>query len=591
MSEQNTGDIYKRSATRSLRYRVMDGVHSRLAALKRPATGFVSAPEPRTIGRFARGRQMLAGNFLFAGHLIEADGKQTNIWNLPVPSNEFRMDLHGFAWLDDLAAVGDGEARSAAQFWLGDWISRFHGGSGPGWVPDITGRRLIRWINHALFLLAGDGSQMAGSYFQSLAHQTTFLARRWHTTAPGLPRFEALTGVIYAGLSLQGMEQHVTPAMLALERECKGQIDPTGGIASRNPEELLEIFTLLTWAKAALVESDNVPLKEHLAAIERIAPTLRALRHSDGGLARFHGGGRGLDGRLDQALAAGGVIAPATDGPVMGYVRMSGGRSSIIVDVAMPPPGQATSQAHASTLAFELTSGRRPLIVNCGPGGTFGEEWRRAGRATQLHSTLGIDGYSSSLLGARKSGPIWQEVLVETPRNLSSRYLLEETAGTLLASHDGYCRTHGLTHLRYMELGLDGRGLIGLDTLSASTEADQRCYDLAMDRAEVDGLPYTIRFHLHPEVESQLDMGGTAVSLMPRSGEVWVFRSSDAVISIEPSVYLEKGRLKPRPTKQIVLSGLALGYETEIGWTLAKAQEIPGPVRDLTRDDTLTVDR
>ena len=27
--------------------------------------------------------------------------------------------------------------------------------------------------------------------------------------------------------------------------------------------------------------------------------TLRALRHADGGLARFHGGGRGIDGRLD----------------------------------------------------------------------------------------------------------------------------------------------------------------------------------------------------------------------------------------------------------------------------------------------------
>ncbi len=533
---------------------------------------------------------MLAGNFMFAGHLVEADGETTNIWNLPVPSNEFRMDLHGFAWLDDLAAVGDGEARKAAQFWLGDWINKFHGGRGPGWVPDITGRRLIRWINHALFLLAGDGSKMSKAYFRSLAHQTTFLARRWQTTAPGLPRFEALTGVIYAGLSLQGMEQHVKPAMDALDRECRRQIDMRGGIASRNPEELLEIFTLLTWAKDALVESDKVPMKEHLSAIERIAPTLRGLRHADGGLARFHGGDRGLDGRLDQSLASGGVTTPAHDGPVMGYVRMSGGRTSIIVDVATPPPGQATAEAHASTLAFELTTGRRPLIVNCGPGGTFGEEWRRAGRATQLHTTLGIDGYSSSLLGTRKSGPIWQEVLVETPRAVTSRYHLEEGAGTLLCGHDGYRRTHGMTHLRYMELGLDGRGLIGLDTLSVSEPDDQRRFDIAMDRSNMQGIPYTVRFHLHPEVESQLDMGGTAVSLVPRSGEIWVFRSSDAEISIEPSVYLEKGRLKPRATKQIVLSGVALGYQTEVSWTLAKAQEMPGPVRDLARDDMLAVD-
>ena len=30
------------------------------------AIGFVSAPEPRVIGSFARGQQLLAGNFLFA---------------------------------------------------------------------------------------------------------------------------------------------------------------------------------------------------------------------------------------------------------------------------------------------------------------------------------------------------------------------------------------------------------------------------------------------------------------------------------------------------------------------------------------------
>lgn len=46
-------------------------LHARLAALARPATGFVSQPEPKTIGAFARGRQLIAGNFLFAGFLIE----------------------------------------------------------------------------------------------------------------------------------------------------------------------------------------------------------------------------------------------------------------------------------------------------------------------------------------------------------------------------------------------------------------------------------------------------------------------------------------------------------------------------------------
>ncbi|MDX5359226.1 MAG: heparinase II/III-family protein, partial [Rhodobacterales bacterium] len=51
------------------------------------------------------------------------------------------------------------------------------------------------------------------------------------------------------------------------------------------------------------------------------------------------------------------------------------------------------------------------------------------------------------------------------------------------------------------------------------------------------------------------------------------------------SVYLEKGRLKPRATKQIVLSARVLDYAAEVGWTLAKAQDTPLAIRDLERDE------
>src|SRR5690606_1383361 len=94
-------------------------------------------------------------------------------------------------------------------------------------------------------------------------------------------------------------------------------------------------------------------------------------------------------------------------------------------------------------------------------------------------------------------------------------------------------------------------------------------------------------FHLHPEVHAELDMGGTAVSLALRSGEVWVFRhDGEAELSLEPSVYLEAGRLKPRATKQVVLSAAAMDYASRVRWSLAKARETPPSLRDLERDET-----
>ena len=561
--------------------RFLNRLHAWAAARARPATAFTSQPEPRSVGAFARGRQMLAGNFLFAGQLVEAP--KTSIWDIAAPDPAFEDEVQGFAWLDDLAAVGDQKARLAAQGWTWEWMARYGRGRGPGWQPDLAGRRLIRWIHHALFLLRAQDGAASDAFFLSLGRQTIYLSRRWKAARPGLPRFEALTGLIYAGLALRGMEGHVDPARRALEREAAAQIDAQGGLPTRNPEELLEVFTLLTWAALALEEAEIETGPEHRAAIERIAPTLRTLRHADGSLARFHGGGRGQEGRLDQALAASGISHAQPEGLAMGFARLSTGRTSVIVDASPPPTGRAGLSAHASTLAFELTSGRRPVVVNCGSGRSFGPEWRRAGRATPSHSTLCLDGLSSGRLSHRKGRG---DELEDAPRNVPVRMTHAPDGIRFQGGHDGWIRTHGLTHARTLELTFDGRAVAGEDMLLCLEERDKRRFDRAMDAKKLEGIPYQIRFHLHPEIEAQLDMGGTAVSLALKSGEVWVFRHDGRQqMTLEPSVFLERNRLKPRSTLQIVLSGRAVDYASRIRWSFAKAQDTPISVRDLSREE------
>ncbi|WP_235451321.1 heparinase II/III family protein [Gemmobacter sp. LW-1] len=556
----------------------MNRLAARKATRAKPAAGFVSQPEPRTIGLYARGKQLVAGNFLFAGHLIEAPGAE--IWDIARPGPAFEAELQGFGWLDDLAAVGDPAARKRAQDWTFGWIDRYGRGDGPGWSPDLTGRRLIRWINHAILLLGGQDRDRALAYYSALSHQTVFLSRRWQVASPGLPRFEALTGLIYAGLALIGMEAHVDPAAAALARECEREVDAEGGIPTRNPEELLEVFTLLTWAAQALTDAGRLVPPSHLAAIERIAPTLRALRHADGGLARFHGGGRGLEGRLDHALASSGVKPAPVGGLAMGFTRLSAGRSSVIVDTALSPGGEAGASAHASTLAFELTSGRRPLIVNCGNGAPFGADWHRASRATQSHSTLSIDGFSSSRFAHDR-----REVLEDRARITLLRQSHDAEAHLLLAGHDGWRGTHGLVHLRDLALTADGRRLDGTDMLVADTPADKDRLQAVLRRTGGD-IGFALRFHLHPDADAEIDMGGAAVSVALRSGEIWVFRhDGQAVMTLEPSVYLEKGRLMPRAARQIVLAASLQDFQARIGWTLAKAQDTPLAIRDIDREE------
>jgi uncharacterized heparinase superfamily protein len=114
---------------------------------------------------------------------------------------------------------------------------------------------------------------------------------------------------------------------------------------------------------------------------------------------------------------------------------------------------------------------------------------------------------------------------------------------------------------------------------------DRQIFDAAVHKTRLEGIPFAIRFHLHPDVEAQLDMGGIAVSLALKSGEIWIFRhDSSGELRLEPSVFLEKNRLKPRATTQIVLASRALDHATRIRWSVSKAQETPISIRDLNRD-------
>jgi uncharacterized heparinase superfamily protein len=156
----------------------------------------------------------------------------------------------------------------------------------------------------------------------------------------------------------------------------------------------------------------------------------------------------------------------------------------------------------------------------------------------------------------------------------------------LYLAHDGWLQSHGLIASRSLTLSHDGRRLSGVDALTSLTADARRRFEDMMTATAMTGGGFTIRFHLHPEVVATLDLADTAVALALRSGEIWMFNyAGPASLTLEPSAYLEKGRLNPRPCTQIVLRAQARGFETRIGWTLAKAKDTPLAIRDLEGAD------
>lgn len=508
---------------------------------------------PRSIGSIERGEELLGGLYRMGGQIV--DGAGLVLWDaLPGAVAPLR-EAHGFGWLDDLAAAPNSE--EIARAWTAAWIERFGNGSGPGWVADLAGRRALRLVHH--------GEMLAPLPLAAcLDRHAAFLARRATRAASGWARVEALTGLVHAALALDSADPRAAHGLAELERAADAVITREGGVHSRSPEALARALLLLAWSADTAAAHGLEPGPSLLAALSRAAPVVRALLQPDGRLPRFHGGGA-ASGLGDAALAAAGYrwVAPP-DTPVMGFARLRHGRTSVVLDAA-PPPIQAGDAAHASTLAIEVTVGVSPMVLNCGPGRRYGPRWSRAARATASHSTLALEGFSSSRGGRQlRQGR-------ESVREIPTGRELTEAGTRIVAAHDGYRQTHGLDHERIVELSRDGRTIFGEDILQARDAAARRCFDRVRRRS--GPVRFAIRFHLDPAVGSSLDMGGRAVSLLLPSGGLWVLRavSAETRLSLEPSVTFPPASLEPVATRQIVLFSSAHEYATRIAWKLAEA--------------------
>ena len=355
-------------------------------------------------------------------------------------------------------------------------------------------------------------------------------------------------------------------------------------MASRNPEGLLDLACHLQWVEDALTGAGQTFPSTLAGVRDSLVLTLRSLRHADGALPRFHGGGAGRDGLLDRVLAGSPVTTRRDGRSAMGFARLSARRSSVIMDASAPPTEGAALTGHASTLAFELTSGRRPIIVNCGPGQHFGSDWRRAARATAGHSVLCVEAYSSAQLGKPDPGT-GLEPLTNAPAKVLCDFLRLDGADRIQGVHSGYDASHGLTHARMLDLDHDGRCLQGEDRLMVASDAARPRFDAAM-RAGGGGVPVYIRFHLHPDVAAGLSSDHKTATLALRSGERWEFTHEGGFnLSIEPSVYLDPDEMTPLASKQVVLSGRAMKYATPIRWSLRKTDDTAQAVRDLAQGD------
>jgi uncharacterized heparinase superfamily protein len=118
-------------------------------------------------------------------------------------------------------------------------------------------------------------------------------------------------------------------------------------------------------------------------------------------------------------------------------------------------------------------------------------------------------------------------------------------------SHDGYLRSDGVTHRRRLFLSANGEDFRGEDTVSGA-----------------EGVPFAIRFHLHPSVNASLLQSGRSALLKPPKGGAWRL-SASAQLAVTDSIYFEAAP-EPRRTVQIVIAGVSGAESGAVKWALRR---------------------
>ncbi len=483
----------------------------------------------------ARGRAIVEQSAVFAGEREPAGDR----W--------IALD-HSFGWLADLSAAGDDNARRRARQLVRAWTLAY--GSRPvddHWRPDRLGERICNCLIHSDFFCASADADYRALFLKSLARQARHLLRVLDQGPNDARRLSAIKGCLYAAVCLPGFDRMFEAGADRLDRELSRQILADGGHIERNPARQLAVLRDLIDVRAILVEARLAVPTSLQGAIDRMAPALRAMRHSDGGLALFNGGCASDAGLVDLALEVSGsrgrAMASLTHS---GFQRLAAGASVVIADCGYPPPPGADGLAHAGSLAFEMSVGGDRLITNCGAPTGEDAEWREVCRTTAAHSTLIVNDTNSSELVP--GGGVGRR-----PANISCSRAEEAGAILVESSHDGYQPRYGLVHTRRLWMSADGSEVRGEDTLTGN---------------EINR--FTVRFHLHPAVEVARAPAADTVDLGLPSGERWKMRVSGGKPGLENSVFLgEAGRIQQ--SRQIAVTNRTDGAGTKLRWRIARA--------------------
>ena len=318
-----------------------------------------------------------------------------------------------------------------------------------GFDPYPTSRRIVNWI---FFLKLNDIQDP--KIIDSLVKQAYVLQRNieWHI--PGNHIFANAKALIFVGLCLDGVDsaRWFAVGMDILQNCLQSQFLKSGCYFELSPsyhsvilEDLLDLANIFF---AASVDTHPQIRDRIHQLIPLMFGWLTTIVHPDGHVPFFNDSNIGNSVQLEDLRAYANRLEPLYS---QGFIRKPSAASSetlrgscldgsfsvlrgrdvhLVAKVGNIGPDEIPGHSHADSLSFECSFFGKRVIVNRGISTYEVGRTRSIERATRSHSTVEIDGLSSS--------DVWASFRVGRRARSSCHRLASENSVGYLAQHDGY---------------------------------------------------------------------------------------------------------------------------------------------------------
>jgi uncharacterized heparinase superfamily protein len=464
-------------------------------------------------------------------------------WDNARLSKLWRYNLHYFDFLRQDAP--DAESIKNQKKIISNWIEENPFGKGTGWEPYPTSLRIINWIKwHFKTNGLSDEAKL------SLWNQVLWLASRPEYHLLGNHLFINAKALLFACVFFELDERSTIyrNSFKILRTELNEQFLDDGAHFELSPmyhglamEDLLDLYQL----KSSL--PSNFPSQEIQEKFLRGMNWLYYMNYDNGELAHFNDCANGIAPTFKELEDLGkrlGLNWLLNSDIKFNFLEQSGfsvfkdENIHLIADIGNIGPDYLPGHAHADTLSFELAVNNQRIIVNSGTGEYGLSEERLRQRSSSAHSTIELDGKSSS--------EVWSGFRVAQRARVADVEIIDEGKKfEFSAVHDGYKRIASKPlHKRKWKVN-DG------------------CLEIV---DEVTGFQNSVqlRYYLHPDI--LIEMLDDCILLSTSSAKLAKIRT-DQNVQVVDTTYHDKFGSSQKNKCLLITGTTPFSSKVSIKWT------------------------